>query len=378
MFEFKVIAECPHTGARAGELTTPHGIIHTPVFMPVGTLASVKAMSPRELKEISSQIILGNTYHLYLRPGVEIMEEAGGLHSFMGWDRPILTDSGGFQVFSLARLHKVSDECVVCRSHIDGRELVMSPEWSMDTQRVLGSDIAMCFDECTEYPATHERAEQAVNRTTLWARRSVEHFYRHNDPSKQALFGIVQGSVYDDLRKRSAHEITALDLPGYAIGGLSVGESHADMYHTLDVLNDIMPREKPRYLMGVGYPPNIVEGIARGIDMFDCVMPTRNGRNATVFTHTGRLNMRGAKFAHDFSPMDEECGCYACTSFTRAYLRHLAITGEILGARLFTWHNLRFTISLAEQARSAIINGTFPEFLEHFTNTFHDNNNSTN
>ena len=372
MFEFRVVAECPVTGARAGEFVTPHGIIKTPVFMPVGTLATVKAMSPLELEEIGSQIILGNTYHLFLRPGPEVLTEAGGLHKFMNWHRPILTDSGGFQVFSLARLQKITDEHVLCRSHIDGSQLIMSPEWSMNMQGVLGSDIAMCFDQCCEYPATHEKAEEAVARTTLWARRSRDYFMSYNDPERQALFGIVQGSVYDDLRTRSAEEITALDLPGYAIGGLSVGESHEAMYHSLDVLNAIMPKDKPRYLMGVGYPPNIVEGIARGVDMFDCVMPTRNGRNATVFTHTGRLNMRGALHAHDFSPLDPECDCYACRNFTRAYLRHLAMTGEILGSRLFTWHNLRYTIRIAEEARGAIIAGRFPEYLEHFTQTFHD------
>ena len=377
MFEFRVIAECPKTGARAGEFTTPHGVIRTPVFMPVGTLASVKAMSPRELEEIGSQIILGNTYHLYLRPGAEILTDAGGLHSFMDWHKPILTDSGGFQVFSLARLQKITDEHVLCRSHIDGSQLIMSPEWSMNMQGVLGSDIAMCFDQCIQYPATHAQAEEALHRTTLWAKRSRDYFMTHNDPQKQALFGIVQGSVYDDLRVRSAEEITALDFPGYAIGGLSVGEPHDVMYHALDILNGIMPKHKPRYLMGVGYPLNIVEGIARGIDMFDCVLPTRNGRNATVFTSTGRLNMRGQKYAHDFSPLDSECDCYACTHFTRAYLRHLAVTGEILGARLFSWHNLRFTIRIAEQARQAIIDGRFPEFLEHFTNTFHDEHEDT-
>ena len=376
MFEFRIIAECPHTGARAGELITPHGVIQTPVFMPVGTLATVKAMSPRELEEIHSQIILGNTYHLYLRPGPEILSEAGGLHRFMNWNKPILTDSGGFQVFSLARLQKITDEKVICRSHIDGSLLEMSPEWSMRMQGVLGSDIAMCFDQCCEYPATHEKAEEALKRTTLWAERSRRYFMNNNDTSRQALFGIVQGSVYDDLRRRSAEEICAMDFLGYAIGGLSVGESHEAMYHSLDVLNDVMPKGKPRYLMGVGYPPNIVEGIARGVDMFDCVLPTRNGRNATVFTSTGRLNMRGAGYAHDFRPLDENCGCYTCTNFTRSYLRHLAMCGEILGARLFTWHNLHYTIHLAEQARQAIIAGTFPEFLKHFTETFHDNQES--
>lgn len=376
MFEFRVIAQCPVTGARAGKFVTPHGIIRTPVFMPVGTLATVKAMSPRELEEINAQIILGNTYHLYLRPGPEILSKAGGLHSFMKWDKPILTDSGGFQVFSLARLQKITDENVLCRSHIDGSLLTMSPEWSMNMQGILGSDIAMCFDQCCEFPASHEKAEEAVKRTTLWAERSRKYFDSHNDSQRQALFGIVQGSTYDDLRRRSAEEICGLDFPGYAVGGLSVGESHPAMYHALDVLNEIMPRNKPRYLMGVGYPPNIVEGIARGIDMFDCVMPTRNGRNATVFTSSGRLNMRGKIHADDFSPLDPECDCYTCRNFSRSYLRHLAMCGEILGARLFTWHNLRFTIRIAEQAREAIIAGKFPEFVKNFTEKFHDDQNS--
>lgn len=375
MFEFKVVATCPVTGARAGELATPHGVIKTPVFMPVGTLATVKAMSPLELEQIGSQIILGNTYHLYLRPGTEILEKAGGLHEFMNWEGPILTDSGGFQVFSLARLQKITDDEVLCRSHIDGSQLTMSPEWSMKTQGILGSDIAMCFDQCCEFPATHEKAEEAVNRTTKWAQRSKKYFAANNDSERQALFGIVQGSVYDDLRRKSAEEICSMDFPGYGIGGLSVGESHEAMYHSLDVLNGIMPRDKPRYLMGVGYPPNIVEGIARGVDMFDCVMPTRNGRNATVFTSEGRLNMRGKVHAEDFRPMDDSCDCYACRNFSRAYLRHLAMCGEILGSRLFTWHNLRFTIRIAEMAREAIIAGTFPEFLEEFKGKFHDDNN---
>ena len=374
MFEFKVIAQCPVTGARAGELITPHGIIHTPVFMPVGTLASVKAIQPRELEEINAQIILGNTYHLYLRPGSEVIANSGGLHSFMNWNRPILTDSGGFQVFSLAKLQKITDEGVLCRSHIDGSQLTMSPEWSMRMQRVLGSDIAMCFDQCCEFPATHEKAEEAVRRTTLWAERSLKCFNSENDSERQTLFGIVQGSVYDDLRLRSAEEITAMGFKGYAIGGLSVGESHEAMYHSLDVLNGVMPEDKPRYLMGVGYPLNIIEGIARGIDMFDCVMPTRNGRNATVFVSTGRLNMRGKSHANELIPLDSDCDCYTCRNFTRSYLRHLAVCGESLGSELFSLHNLRFTIRIAELARQAIIAGNFPKFMEDFKEKFNDDN----
>ena len=368
MFEFKVIAECPETGARAGEFVTPHGVIKTPVFMPVGTQATVKAMLPGELETISAQIILGNTYHLYLRPGAELIAEAGGLHRFMGWEHPILTDSGGFQVFSLAKLNKITDNAVSCRSHIDGSEHVMSPEWSMKVQELLGSDVAMCFDQCAPFPVTHEGAEEAARRTSLWARRSRE---AHARPD-QALFGIVQGSVYEDLRLRSAEELSAMDFPGYGIGGLSVGEPHADMYRILDLLNGVMPREKPRYLMGVGYPPNIVEGIARGVDMFDCVLPTRNGRNGTLFTSFGRVNIKAKKYERDFTPLDPECDCLLCQNFTRAYLRHLYHCGEILSARLCTWHNLRFTLRLAERAREAILAGTFPEFRARFNAQFMD------
>lgn len=368
MFDFKVLAVCKETGARAGEFTTPHGVIKTPVFMPVGTQATVKTMTPDELKAINTQILLGNTYHLYLRPGPELISEAGGLHRFMNWDRPILTDSGGFQVFSLAQLNKISDEGVRCRSHLDGSLHMMSPEWAMNVQQLLGSDIAMCFDQCAPYPSTYKNAEQALVRTTRWAARSLKAHTRKD----QALFGIVQGSVYDDLRLRSAQELIDLDFVGYGIGGLSVGEPHADMYRILELLNPVMPFSKPRYLMGVGYPPNILEGIARGIDMFDCVLPTRNGRNGTLFTSFGRVNIKAQKYEHDFSPLDPECDCYLCHNFTRAYLRHLYRCGEILAARLCTWHNLRFTIRLAERAREAILAGEYPIFLKQFQETFID------
>lgn len=368
MFEFKVLAVCPQTGARAGELTTPHGVIRTPVFMPVGTQATVKAMAPWELEEIGAQIVLGNTYHLYLRPGAELVAEAGGLHRFMSWDHPILTDSGGFQVFSLADLNRVTDEAVVCRSHLDGSKHVMSPEWSMRVQELLGSDIVMCFDQCGPFPSDHAQAEAALVRTTLWARRSQE-AHRRED---QALFGIVQGSVYDDLRLRSAEEIVKLGFPGFGIGGLSVGEPHEVMYHVLDLLNGVMPRDKPRYLMGVGYPANVVEGIARGVDMFDCVLPTRNGRNGTLFTSFGRVNIKGKQYERDFGPIDPECGCRLCRGFSRAYLRHLYHCGEILAARLCTLHNLSFTLNLAARAREAILNGTFPAFRAEFNAKFVD------
>jgi queuine tRNA-ribosyltransferase len=367
MFEFKIIARCNETGARAGEFVTPHGVVETPVFMPVGTQATVKAMTPRELEEIEAQAVLGNTYHLYLRPGPEVVAEAGGLHRFMGWNRPILTDSGGFQVFSLARLNKVSDKEVLCRSHIDGSLHAMSPEWAMEVQRLLGGDIAMCFDQCLPFPSGREAAERALERTTLWARRSKEAHLRA-DPV-QALFGIVQGSTFGDLRLRSARELADMDFPGYGIGGLSVGEPHEDMYRVLDLLDPVLPENKPRYLMGVGYPPNIVEAIARGVDMFDCVLPTRNGRNGTLFTSFGRVNIKGRKYERDFSPVDPACDCYLCRTFTRAYLRHLHQAGEILAARLCTWHNLRFTIRLAREAREAILKGEYPRFLARFRET---------
>ncbi|NLL37235.1 MAG: tRNA guanosine(34) transglycosylase Tgt [Fretibacterium sp.] len=368
MFEFTIQAVCPQTGARAGTLNTPHGVVRTPVFMPVGTVATVKAMTVRELHEIETQILLGNTYHLYLRPGAEIVAEAGGLHRFMGWDCPILTDSGGFQVFSLAALNEITDQEVLCRSHLDGSLHAMSPEWAMEVQELLGSDIAMCFDQCGPFPATWEQAQESLIRTTLWAERSQK---AHSRPD-QALFGIVQGSIYDDLRLRSAKEITELDFPGYGIGGLSVGEPHEDMYRILELLDDVMPKDKPRYLMGVGYPPNIVEGIARGVDMFDCVLPTRNGRNGTLFTSFGRVNIKAQRYERDFTSLDPECDCYLCQNFTRAYLRHLYRCGEILAARLCTWHNLRYTLRLAAGAREAILAGTFPEFRERFNASFLD------
>jgi queuine tRNA-ribosyltransferase len=379
MFEFRLEATCKTTGARAGELVTPHGTIETPVFMPVGTLGTVKAMSGRELHEIETQIILGNTYHLYLRPGVDIISEAGGLHKFMNWDLPILTDSGGFQVFSLSRLNKITDTGVECRSHIDGSRHFMSPDWAMDVQRKLSADIMMCFDQCTQYPCTESEAEAALRRTTLWALRCREIYEEQKllcadsgQIQQQALFGIIQGSVFDSLRVRSAKEIISLDFPGYAIGGLSVGEPHSDMYRILDILNPILPANKPRYLMGVGYPTNLIEGIARGIDMFDCVLPTRNGRNGTLITSFGQVNIKAKKYEHDFSRLDPECDCTLCRLHTRAYLRHLYRAGEILAARLCSEHNLRFLIRIAKGAREAIINGTYPEYREKFYSLFSD------
>lgn len=369
--EFVVDAVCPVTGARAGRVVTQHGEIPTPVFMPVGTQATVKAMAPFELEEIGAKIILSNTYHLHLRPGGELVRAAGGLHNFMRWNHPILTDSGGFQVFSLASLGRISDEGVVCKSHLDGSTHVMSPEWSMETQLHLGSDIAMCFDQCAPYPCSREEAEEAVRRTTLWAGRSLEaHSRGIGEAPHQALFGIVQGSVHEDLRLRSAAELIPLDFPGYAVGGLSVGEPAEEMYRILDVLNPVLPASKPRYLMGVGRPDNLVEGVARGIDMFDCVLPTRNGRNGTLLTPEGAMNIKKKQYERDFSPVDPECDCYACRTFTRAYLRHLYRAGEILAMRLCSWHNLRYLVRLGERMRAAILEGTFPEFRREFRARF--------
>jgi queuine tRNA-ribosyltransferase len=366
-FTFKIDSLCPETGARAATLTTSRGEIKTPLFMPVGTQATVKAMAPFELEEMGARIILSNTYHLYLRPGEDVVEEAGGLHRFMAWNRPILTDSGGFQVFSLAALNKISDQGVECRSHLDGSLHFMSPEWSMRVQKKLGSDIAMVFDQCAPYPCSREEAEEAVRRTTLWAARSKQaHGAEWKGESPQALFGIVQGSVFEDLRRRSAEEILPLDFPGYAVGGLSVGEPAEEMYRILEGLKGLLPSEKPRYLMGVGRPDNLVESVARGIDMFDCVLPTRNGRNGTLFTAEGRINIKGRRYERDFAPVDSSCDCYACRNFTRAYLRHLYRSGEILASRLCSWHNLRFLIRLGEDMRGAILDGCFPEFRRSF------------
>ncbi|MEG1823734.1 MAG: tRNA guanosine(34) transglycosylase Tgt [Cloacibacillus sp.] len=366
MFEYKLIAECPETGARAGEFTTPHGVIKTPVFMPVGTQATVKSMTPPELEEMGAQIILGNTYHLNMRPGEDIVAEAGGLHRFMGWNHPILTDSGGFQVFSLSKLNKIGEEGVEFRSHIDGSKHFMRPEDSMAIQEKLGSDIAMAFDECVSLPTTEKYSREAMERTIRWAKRCSD-FHSRTD---QALFGIVQGALYEHQRIECIERLEEIGFPGYGIGGLSVGESHAEMYRVLDALSPHMPKAKPRYLMGVGFPTNLVEGVARGIDMFDCVLPTRNGRNGQVLTRLGKMNIKNQGFARDFTPVDPTCGCYVCRNFTRAYLRHLYTAGEMLSARLCSWHNLHFLVNLMHDARAAIIDGRFPAFRRQFMENF--------
>lgn len=354
--------------ARAGLLQTAHGRIETPVFMPVGTQATVKSMAPRDLDEVGAQIVLGNTYHLYLRPGHELVAEAGGLHGFMNWQKPILTDSGGFQVFSLAKLRDISEDGVVFRSHIDGSKHFFTPEKVMEIEQALGADIAMAFDVCSPYPAPKEQVVAALEKTTRWAVRCKDCHTRED----QALFGIVQGGLFHDLRRRSAEELIELDFPGYGIGGLSVGEPKPLMYECLDELMPLMPKDKPRYLMGVGSPDCLVEGVARGVDMFDCVLPTRIARNGTVFTRRGKLVVRNAEYARDFAPMEEGCGCYACRNFSRAYIRHLIKANEILGLRLTTIHNLHFLLRLMQEIRQNITAGTFAQFYKDFFANWRD------
>ena len=349
--KYELIKTCKQTGARLGRLHTPHGIIETPIFMPVGTQATVKAMTPEELKEIGSQIILSNTYHLYMRPGHDLIERAGGLHKFMNWDKPILTDSGGFQVCSLGPLRKIKEEGVEFRSHLDGSKHFLSPEKATEIQNALGSDIIMAFDECAPYPADRQYVKNSLERTTRWLERCKA---AHKYPEKQALFGIVQGGMYKELREQSAKEITAIDLPGYAIGGLSVGEPKDMMYEVLDYTVPLLPEDKPRYLMGVGSPDDLLEGVLRGIDMFDCVLPTRIARNGTAMTSQGKVVVRNASYAEDFTSLDPECDCYTCKNYTKAYLRHLIKCNEILGARLLTIHNLHFLLKMMENVREAI------------------------
>lgn len=360
---YELIKECKQSGARLGKLHTPHGTFDTPMFMPVGTLATVKTMSPEELKEIGSQVILSNTYHLWLRPGEEIIEEAGGLHQFMNWDQAILTDSGGFQVFSLSDLRKITEEGVHFRNHMSGEKLFLSPEKSIHIQNALGSDIMMAFDECPPYPAELDYMKASVERTSRWAERCLG---ANLHPDRQALFGIVQGGEYEELRRQSAMDLTSLDFPGYAIGGLSVGEPKDVMNRVLDFTTPWLPSNKPRYLMGVGSPDSLIDGSIRGIDMFDCVLPTRIARNGTCMTSEGRLVVRNSKFARDFRPLDENCDCHVCRTYSRAYIRHLVKANETFGFRLTTYHNLYFLLKLMEQVREAIKEDRLLDFREAF------------
>lgn len=361
---------CKEDGkARAGILHTNRGDVTTPVFMPVGTQATVKTISPKELEEIGAQIILSNTYHLYLRPGHDLIDEAGGLHEFMQWKKPILTDSGGFQVFSLAQLRRMGEDGVTFRSHIDGSSHLFTPENVMAIEEALGADIAMAFDECSPWPAEYEDVLAALERTSRWAKICKE---SHTGRRGQVLFGIVQGGLFQDLRARSAKELVELDFPGYGIGGLSVGEPKPLMYEILDGTVPLLPKNKPRYLMGVGSPDCLVEGVARGVDMFDCVLPTRIARNGTVFVPGGKLVIRNAEYARDFRPIDANCGCYACQNFSRAYIRHLLKAGEVLGIRLTTIHNLYYLIHLMAEMREAILSGGFAEFRQEFFANWHE------
>lgn len=361
--KYELVKACEQTGARIGKLHTPHGIIDTPVFMPVGTQATVKTMSPEDLTRMGAQIILGNTYHLHLRPGEDIVQEAGGLHSFMNWGGSILTDSGGFQVFSLSNLRKITEEGVSFRSHINGEKLFISPEHSIAIQNALGADIIMAFDECPPYPAEREYVRLSTERTYRWAKRCQVAHTREDD---QGLFGIVQGGMYQDLRVESAKQLTELDFPGYAIGGLSVGEPKDLMYEMLSYTTPLLPKDRPRYLMGVGSPDALIEGVMLGVDMFDCVLPTRIARNGTAMTHKGRVNIRNAKHQRDFSPLDAECECDTCRNYSRAYLRHLIKADEILGLRLVTYHNLFFLLTLMKKIRQAIIDNNLPAFRDQF------------
>ena len=360
---YELIKTCKQTGARLGKVHTPHGSFDTPTFMPVGTLATVKTMSPEELKGIGANIILSNTYHLWLRPGEEIIGEAGGLHSFMNWDGAILTDSGGFQVFSLSDMREIVEEGVHFRNHLNGEKMFLSPEKAMEIQNVLGSDIMMAFDECPPYPATYEYMKQSVERTSRWAERCLK---AHKRPDEQGLFGIVQGGEFEELRKQSAEDLISLNFPGYAIGGLSVGEPKDVMNRVLEFTTPLLPDDKPRYLMGVGSPDSLVDGAIRGIDMFDCVLPTRIARNGTCMTSVGRLVVRNAKYARDFRPLDENCDCHVCQNYSRAYIRHLIKCNEIFGFRLTTYHNLYFLLKLMEQVREAIRKDRLADFKEEF------------
>ena len=368
---YELLHVCRQSGARRGVIHTPHGDIQTPIFMPVGTQATVKAMTPEELKdEVHAQIILGNTYHLFLRPGHELIKEAGGLHKFMNWDLPILTDSGGFQVFSLgqAGLRKITEEGVEFRSYLDGSKHYISPEKSIEIQQALGSDIMMCFDECCPYPSDYKYTEKSMEMTTRWAKRCKEAWTNEN----QGLFGIIQGGFYKDLREKSAKDLIELDFPGYAIGGISVGEPKEEFLDILNYTVPLMPENKPRYLMGVGTPDYLIEAAISGIDMCDCVLPTRIARHGTALTSHGKLVARNAVYERDFSPLDPECDCYTCKNYTRAYIRHLINMKEILGVRLLSIHNLRFLTKLMERVRIEIENDNLATFAEEFYKKYYN------
>jgi queuine tRNA-ribosyltransferase len=367
-FAYKLIAKDNGTRARRGEISTPHGTIQTPAFMPVGTYGSVKAVSADDLEELGFDIILGNTYHLYLRPGDELISDCGGLHRFTGWRRPILTDSGGFQIFSLKALVKITDEGVLFKSHIDGSSHMFTPQRVIDIQRNLGADIIMPLDICLEYPASKAEAYQALLKTDTWERTAKDYWL--SNQNGQALFGIIQGSVYPELRRLATEKIMEVGFPGYALGGLSVGEPLNLMYEITEAVTELLPEDKPRYLMGLGSPLELLEAVARGIDMFDCVMPTRNARNGTIFTRHGRMTLKAASYSQDFRPIDEDCGCPVCRRYNRAYLRHLFNVGEPSVLRLATLHNLFFISELMAGARTAIMAGNYSAYLELFKQSY--------
>lgn len=368
--KLKIIARDKNTSARAGEIETAHGVFETPAFMPVGTQATVKTLSNQELTDCGVQILLSNAYHLYLRPGEEVIEEAGGLHKFMGWSRPILTDSGGFQVFSLAVLRKINDEGVEFQSHIDGSKHFLTPEKMVGFQKVLGSDIMMVLDECVHYPCEYDFAKGATKRTLDWARRSKKVHSPQSIVHSQMLFGIAQGASYKDLREECAKELVKMDFDGYAIGGLAVGEPREITKEITEFTAELLPEDKPRYLMGVGEPPDLFDAVIAGIDMFDCVVPTRNGRNGTAFTKGGRLLLRNSDYVKDFKPIDENCSCYTCKTYTRGYIRHLFNADEILGLRLVSLHNIYFYQYLMNQIRDSIRKGAFLKFKMDFFETY--------
>ena len=381
---FELVSEDFQSKARRGRLTTAHGVIETPAFIPVGTQGSVKAVSPQELRELNAQIILGNTYHLFIRPGLDVIKHFGGLHRFMNWSGPILTDSGGYQIFSLAKLRKITEEGVEFQNHVDGTPAFITPEIAMEIQTILGSDIAMVLDECAPYPCNYDYAAQSADMTTRWAKRCKEANAQRpieegeqsvirNPQSaikRQLVFGIVQGATFDDLRKQSAQAIVDLDFDGYAIGGVSVGEPEQEMMRAVESAEPFLPKDKPRYAMGLGTPPQLLEMTARGMDMFDCVLPTRLARNGTAFAATGTINLKNAEFALDRGPIEENCACPACREFTRGYIRHLIKAEEILGLRLITLHNLHFYLELMRQAREQIERGGFDQFRKRFVSSY--------
>ncbi len=369
-FWYELKHVCAQTGARYGILHTPHGDVETPIFMPVGTLATVKGISPEQLKEMNSGIILSNTYHLWLRPGEDVIEQAGGLHQFMNYDGPILTDSGGFQVFSLGKTRKIEEEGVTFKSIVDGKKLFLSPEKAIEIENKLGADIIMSFDECPPYPCTYHYMKESVERTLRWAKRGKD---AHQKPNQQALFGIVQGGQYNDLRELCAKSLVEMDFPGYSIGGTSVGEPKDVMYKMIEDSIKWLPENKPRYLMGVGNPIDLIEGAIRGVDMFDCVLPTRVARHGALMTSQGRVNINNEKYKYDFTTLDPECDCYTCKHYTKAYLRHLHKTDEIFGKSLLSIHNVRFLLKLSEQIREAIKEDRLNDFKEEFLEKYgHD------